>query len=106
MDLTGDYRFFDGTETVTHTTTDGEIDSVLKALRQDVMVRDESGAWIVDSTKSIWYLADAELSHDPARGHSLQQADETVWIIQDAEFTDLTEMWTCNASKASDVVAR
>ena len=89
-------------KTVTHTTTDGDIDEVDYALRQDVRIQDASGVWIVDSTRSIWHLADAEVSHDPARGHSLQQEDETIWKIDDAEFIDIIGMWTCNASKVHD----
>ena len=99
LDISDDYQYVDGTETITHITSGGASTTVEYALRQPFMIQDASGAWVSDATKSTWQIWDATLTNDPAPGHELQQASGVKWIVESAILDQLTGKWEIVASK-------
>lgn len=99
MDLTGDYRFFDFTETATHLPISGGSDSVPKSLRQPVRKQDSTGVWIVSDTEATWQLWDDEVTTDPRPGDIIVGADSVRWKIETAEYHQGTAKWECFATR-------
>lgn len=100
LDISDDYQYVDGTETITHITSGGASTTVEFALRQPRLIQDQSGAWVSDQTKSTWQIWDATLTNDLAPGHELQQSDGTKWIVDDVSSLDqLTGKYEVVASK-------
>jgi len=99
LDISDDYKYVDGTETITHITSGGASTSVQYALRQPFLIQDQSGAWISDARRATWQIWNATLTNQLAPGHELQQADGTKWIIDEISSRDqLTGKWEVIAS--------
>jgi hypothetical protein len=67
------------------------------------MIQDASGAWIADSTRTIWHLPADEMSNDPLPGGRITQSGGTAWIIDTAEKLQLVEKWECVCTKVPTV---
>jgi hypothetical protein len=97
FDLTQDWKYLVGAQTVTLTDLNGNAESVAGALQQSVMIQDNAGASIISETDCNWFLPGANTPTPPSEGFKITDAAGKIWVIQTAGLEPSTQQYMCRA---------